>query len=67
MLRSLDCRALFAAVMLAAAVSLSTVPAGASSPRLAGGAPAVSSQLAQVTIADDQSSSWFSPWCIHRW
>ena len=67
MSRSSNSRAFFAVAALAAAISLSAVPAGAASHRVAGGAPAASAQPTQIIVADNHPNSWFLPWYIHHW
>ena len=57
----------FAGAALTVSFLLAAMPAVASSHRLADGASSASRQPTQVTIAEDQSGSWFSPWFIHHW
>ena len=55
MFRSLVYSLPFTGMALAAALSLSAAPTAAST------------RPAQFNVADDQSSSWFSPLHIHHW
>ena len=57
----------FAGATLTVSFLLAAMPAGAATHRMADGVSSASPQPAQVTIAEDQSGSWFSPWFIHHW